>query len=159
MSPDKRKLLQLDILDVADAFCERANVHVEDDNLKAATDDYIMAIHLNENHAIAYNNLAYIWMIRDELPAALENINKAIALQDDPVFYNTRGLIYHEMGDMKKSLEDYKTAITIDPNYDHAWHGIYTVRDDIRAEINHMLTSHDIKTIDLPDKLTKRELR
>ena len=155
MTPDQRKLSQLNILDVADAFCERANVHVEDDNLDAARDDYIMATYLNENHAIAFNNLAYVWMIQNELPAALENINRAIALQNDPAFYNTRGRIHHEMDNMKESLEDYKTAIAIDPNHDHADYGIYMVRNDIQAMTNHMLTSHDIGTINLPGKLSK----
>ena len=157
MTSDQRKLLQLDIKDAASAFCERANMHVENENPTAALSDYNLALYLNPRFAIAYNNRAYLFMQLNEFQTALDDINVAIELEDDSCYYNTRGYIYHQMGKFEESLADYKQAITIDPDYDPPYIGAYYVRDDIQADAENMLTSLDIKRVILPCKPNSHE--
>lgn len=145
---DQCKLSQLNIIDVADAYCERANMHMEDGAYPKAIRDYTTALWLYPQFATAYNNRAYAHIEVGKLKLALDDINAAMKLEHDSTFYNTRGKIYHKMGDFDKALADYKTAISIDPNYLNAYGGEVLARDDIRMEAQKMLTSVDIARIE-----------
>lgn len=67
--------------------------------------------------AICLNNLAFLLATRDkELPRALEYVNQAIGeLGPNPDLLDTRALVYLNMGDTKKAIEELAVSIQDKP--------------------------------------------
>lgn len=66
----------------------------------------------------AYNNLGITYKDIGQLNKALENYNKAIAL--NPLFYKAytnRGIVLEKMGQLDKALENYNKSIALNPSY------------------------------------------
>jgi len=78
--------------------------------------------------SIAYTNLGLVYQKMGRLSGALENYEKAIALDKyDYLAYNNRGTIFYKLGQFDKAVQSYDKAVTLKP-------------DDYRAYYNRALT-------------------
>jgi tetratricopeptide (TPR) repeat protein len=67
-----------------------------------------------KNHH-AYFERHFAWMKLGEPQRALDDLNKVIELEPEPVAFLSRGEIYRFLGEYKKAAEDYAHAEAIDP--------------------------------------------
>ncbi|HXX81927.1 MAG TPA: tetratricopeptide repeat protein [Thermodesulfovibrionales bacterium] len=75
--------------------------------------------------SIAYTNRGLALMKMGRLDGALEDFNKAIALDpSDYKAYGDRGLVFDQIGQSDKAIEDFDKAIALNP----AFYEAYTVR-------------------------------
>ena len=94
----------------------RGELYLLDKNYDSALDIFTRVKELNPNWAVPYFDIASLFMERNELQPALENFNKAIALQSrTPLFYIIRSLAHFKAGDLKSAHEDQDVAIGISP--------------------------------------------
>jgi tetratricopeptide (TPR) repeat protein len=81
--------------------------------------DYTHAIDLDPDFAEAYNNRAYIYMVKKDYAAALPDLDRALELR--PNYVNAlmnRGDIYNYYYaiDYDRAVADYDLVLSIDPN-------------------------------------------
>jgi tetratricopeptide (TPR) repeat protein len=70
-----------------------------------------------EKVSIAYTNLGSFFANREQLDKAIENFDKAIALNPtDYLAYSNRGAAFDKMGQLDKAIESYDRAVTLNPN-------------------------------------------
>jgi Tfp pilus assembly protein PilF len=70
-----------------------------------------------EKVSIAYTNLGAAFANREQLNKAIENFDKAIALNpNDYLAYSNRGAAFEKMGRLDKAIESYDRAVTLNPN-------------------------------------------
>jgi len=94
--------------------------------LYGAISDYDKVIELNSSYpmqynkvGMAYNNKAYSYVKLKEYNKALPFVEKAIELdKSEWYFWDTRGEIYLNLGDYKKSISDLDIALSIEKNPD-----------------------------------------
>jgi len=104
----------------------RASSKSELGDLYGAISDYDKVIELNSNYpmqynkvGMAYNNKAYSYVKLKEYNKALPFVEKAIELdKSEWYFWDTRGEIYLNLGDYKKSISDLDIALSIEKNPD-----------------------------------------
>lgn len=103
----------------AQAYCDRATVHLRTGNYKAALDDYNTALEIMPN---AY----YIYVLRADVKAAQGKYNDAVmdityAInasqgEDDFPFLNARGKMYGRWGKYQKAMADFNACIQMLPD-------------------------------------------
>lgn len=78
-----------------------------------AIEDYNQAIELDPDVAKVYNNRGNEYVSLEEYELAMLDYNRAInlSLGSLPAYYTNRGWAYYKMGDMRKAIEDYTTAL------------------------------------------------
>ena len=95
--------------------------NLEDSLLDAAIEDYSTAIQLNPESAYAYGQRAYIHLTNGQPELALPDLDRAIALEEDPVIVArdlfSRSRIYKEMGEYEKAMADLDQAAEVDPGF------------------------------------------
>jgi tetratricopeptide (TPR) repeat protein len=67
-------------------------------------------------NAGAYFSRHFAWMDIGEPQRALEDLNKAIALEPSSMSFLSRGNVYRHLGEYSKALEDYSRGEAIDPS-------------------------------------------
>ena len=102
----------------ADAIAVRRNnlgIKYLDHDLAKAFRNFLDAVALDENFALAHNNLGLVFLEIGDLFKAIEHLNKAIELDDHlDVAYGNRGLAYLERGDFEAAYEDFTQALELD---------------------------------------------
>jgi tetratricopeptide (TPR) repeat protein len=95
-------------------------------NLPGAIADYDRAIAIAPEIASYYNGRAQIKVTNQDLPAALADMNQAIELDRNNLYYRTRGYIYRELNYWQAALGDYNRAIELNSHdgYSHAARGL-----------------------------------
>ncbi|MBI2331224.1 MAG: M50 family metallopeptidase [Chloroflexi bacterium] len=94
----------------------RGELHMIEKNYDAAYERFAQTQALNPNWAVPYFDIASLLMERGELQPAIENFNKAIALQARmPLFYVVRSLAHFKRGDLKSAHDDQEVAVGISP--------------------------------------------
>jgi len=73
-------------------------------------------IHEDPKDSGAYFDRHLAWMHVGEPQHALEDINKAIELDPQPVDFLARGDVYRHLGDYQKALEDYDQGEALNPS-------------------------------------------
>ena len=99
-------------------YFEQGDIEYEQGNCDKAIADYTRAIELNPKLAEAYNNRAYIYMVKKEYGAALADLNEALQLRPDYVnALMNRGDIYNYYYaiDYQRAVADYDQVLRIDP--------------------------------------------
>lgn len=89
---------------------------------QAALDEYQKILHIRPNDADALNNVGYINMrYKEDYETALQCFNQAI-LADSSFFqaYCNRGEAYEHMGKTQNAIDDFKTAMALNPQYEEA---------------------------------------
>lgn len=103
----------------AQDYFAQGDYNYEQGNCDRAIDDYARAIELNPNLAEAYNNRAYIYMVKKEYALALPDLDRALQLR--PNYVNAlmnRGDIhnyYYEI-DYVRAIADYDQVLSLDQN-------------------------------------------
>jgi tetratricopeptide (TPR) repeat protein len=72
---------------------------------------------LDPRHALARYNLALVLRRADRLPEALEELDRALALEPRPEAYYLRGTIYWHQGELDRAVEALRAAVTAAPGY------------------------------------------
>jgi tetratricopeptide (TPR) repeat protein len=103
----------------AQDFFEQGDYDYEQGNCDKAIADYTQAINLNQKVAEAYNNRAYVYMVKKDYSAALSDLNQALELR--PAYVNAlmnRGDIYNYYYaiNYKRAIADYDQVLQIDPH-------------------------------------------
>lgn len=105
--------------EIADIHAVLGSCYNEMGRLNEAESCYKKTIEIQPNHAEALNGLANIWAGKGaNLDKALEYAEKAIK-EDSmrPEYFHTHGLVLFKKGELRKSIESYKKALGIRPNY------------------------------------------
>jgi len=114
----------------ADAYVGKATIYllqafdqpsfpneVDQNLLDKAFHESEQAISIDTQNEDAYATRAYVFQIRKEYPAALNDLNTVIALNPKhPLIYATRGAVYQTMGDYDNALRDFDRSISLDKN-------------------------------------------
>ena len=80
------------------------------------------AISKSQTVDFAYNNRGYLKNEKGDFKGAIEDFDKAIAINSTNVeAYNNRGLAKANMGNNPEAIVDYNKAIAIDPKYEKAY--------------------------------------
>jgi tetratricopeptide (TPR) repeat protein len=103
----------------AQDYYAQGDYDYEHGNCDKAIADYTRAIELNPNLAEAYNNRAYIYMVKKDYGLALPDLDRALQLR--PNYVNAlmnRGDIYNYYYEInyERAVADYDQVLTIDPN-------------------------------------------
>jgi TolB-like protein/tetratricopeptide (TPR) repeat protein len=99
-----------------------------------------LAVELNPNFVNAHSYYAELFDILRENEEARKQIN--ITLSIDPFFtmmYSVSGFCYYHEGKFKESLDEYKKAYELDPDYEFIYWGLYS---------NYTKLGEDLKAID-----------
>ena len=94
-----------------------------------ATGYYERVIKVNPNHVYAHYNLAVIQSLFDNYDECIDWCDKVIDL--NPNFekaYALKGFAYEKMGNKKAALQEYKAALSINPNAELAKEGMKNVQ-------------------------------
>jgi tetratricopeptide (TPR) repeat protein len=73
-------------------------------------------IRQNPANAHAYFERHLAWMKIGEPQRALEDLNKVIELDPEPIAFRSRGEVYRHLGEYGKALEDFDRGEAINPN-------------------------------------------
>ena len=102
----------------AQAYCDRATVHVRTGNYKAALDDYNTALEIMPNAYYVYTLRADAKANMGNFSAAIQDISYAIQAseaEDDFQFLNARGRMYGRWGKCQKAMADFNECIRLQP--------------------------------------------
>jgi protein O-GlcNAc transferase len=83
------------------------------------------------NHTLARYNLALVLRRVDRLPEALDEINRALAIEPRPEVHYTRGIILLHQGELARAAEALRAAIGAEPGYADAH---YTLGGVLKAQ-------------------------
>ncbi len=100
---------------------ENKNPKVNDRQLESPDDEYKGCTIDYERNANAYNNIADIWLKKEDLGKALENINKAIRMVKNPIYFMTRGEIYMAMAYYSDAIKEFTFALSLEDTAEEAY--------------------------------------
>lgn len=84
----------------------------------------------NPRNPHAYFERHLGWMKSGEPDRALDDLNKVIELDPDPIAFRSRGEIYRHLGAYKMALEDFRRGEAIDPKqWENDVFGVYYQSD------------------------------
>jgi len=106
-------------LSSAQDYYVQGDYDYEQGDCDKAIADYSRAIELNPNLAEAYNNRAYVYMVKQNYAAALYDLNRALQIR--PSYVNAlmnRADIYNYYYEINyaRAVADYDQVLKIDPN-------------------------------------------
>ena len=89
----------------------------------------------------AYNYLSIIYLLKKDYESAFYLCNYSIKLNMyNPLFKNNMGLCYLGLGNKTKAIEEYKKAISIDPNNDVFYENLSYISKHLpRKKLNNLL--------------------
>lgn len=97
-----------------EAYFWRARTYIrleQDDNAIA---DFKKVVNFNPSYSPAYDNLAWLFMRRNNYDESLVNLSKSIELQPDNGWaLYMRGRVYFKKGDLQKAVENAKAACNL----------------------------------------------
>ena len=102
----------------AQDYFMQGDYNYEQGECDRAITDYSRAIELNPNLAEAYNNRAYIYMVKKDYAAALPDLDHAIQLRPNYVnAWMNRGDIYNYYYEInyERAVANYDQVLSIDP--------------------------------------------
>jgi tetratricopeptide (TPR) repeat protein len=70
----------------------------------------------NPNNSHAYFDRHFVWMKLGDPQRALDDINKTIELEPEPVAFTMRGEVHRFLGEYQKAVADYAHAEALDPD-------------------------------------------
>ena len=106
--------------DFADAYRMRARVYVAQSNPDAAIRDFTRVLELSPNDSTALVERGFAWLDKKMYPNAMADASEAISL--DPKSgraYNLRAMGRRALGDSRKAIEDFTTAVGIEPSLEN----------------------------------------
>ena len=102
----------------ADAIAVRRNnlgLNYLEHDLAKAFRNFLEAVALDENFALAHNNLGLVFLEIGDMYQAIEHLNRAIELDGTlDIAYCNRGLAHLELGDFEAAYDDFGKALELD---------------------------------------------
>ncbi len=116
----------------APAYGLRGNLRFVKQEFDLALDDYNKIIELAPNipgiHQI-YNNRGVIMALKGDIPAAIRDFDRAIAIKPDYAeAYSSRGFQKQDAGNLNEALADFNKAISLNPATSGAYEGRGIIR-------------------------------
>ena len=101
----------------ADAWFQRGNAHVSQQQWQQALDCYCEAVRVDPGHAAAHAFIGNVLRQLRQPDAAMAAYDRAIAVKPDyvEVHYN-RGVLLHQARQMREALQSYDAALSINPS-------------------------------------------
>jgi len=100
-----------------DAYLERAEIYIEQQEYDSAIEDYSSIINLESDNYLHYEKRGWIYYLNDNNEEAIADYNKLLEIKPDSISgLNNRGLIYHYIENYKKAIDDYNSALSLAPN-------------------------------------------
>lgn len=119
------------------------------DGIKRALEEFQQAIELDPNFALGYVGLADSYLLLEDyadvpreeaLPKAKTAVLRALQIDDTLAEAHTSlASVYEESWDWKNSAEEYRRAISLNPNYPTAHHW-YSINLKVRGEYDDAMT-------------------
>jgi tetratricopeptide (TPR) repeat protein len=107
----------------APAYYHRGNLKYWHRSLYSAVADFSTAIKLDPTDDVAIADRGFALLMMGKTKAALCDANELVRLRPNWVRYSTRALFRWADGDRQGALDDYSTAIFLNPFDDHAYRG------------------------------------
>jgi len=146
--------------DYAQVYCSLGNIFKELGRLEEAEASYKQAIVLEPDLAEVHSNLGVTLQALGRLDEAEASYKQAIVLKPNYAeAHNNLGVIQKEKGRLEESEQSYTQAIVLKPDFAEARQNlvelltIYTPQKKTSQQI--VKVDHDIKKIDLKDKLSR----
>lgn len=109
----------------AEAYFNRASVHMSEGRSGPAIADLTHAIELNADFSILYAYRAEAYAADGDLDRALADLDKAIALDaDNADFLASRGRVHVRRKDLTKAIADFRAALVLDADHIPASDGL-----------------------------------
>ena len=106
------------------------DMYMEFNDAKNALNYYTKAFVMNERSYQVHGRLADAYIELKEFEKALEEVNLQIEIEPSDYYYVDRGIIYSQMDDVPKAIENYKLAIADNEENCYAWSNMaYLLRD------------------------------
>ena len=86
----------------------------EEKNLDAAEVMIKKALEIEPNNGAYIDSLGWLYFKKGKLSPALEQLERASALLEDPVIYDHLGDVYLKKGDVKKALGSWQKSLQLD---------------------------------------------
>jgi tetratricopeptide (TPR) repeat protein len=99
----------------ANAFANRAETYRSTGEYDRSARDYDEAIRLRPASEALWNGRCWVRAIMGELEAALADCNEALRLERSAATFDSRGLIHLKMGKWDRAIDDYGSALQLDP--------------------------------------------
>jgi len=109
--------------DYAYAFANRAETYQIKHDYKRALQDYDNAIRIDPQLKPLWNGRCWTRAIIGQLQEALSDCNKAVGMQPDAATYDSRGLVHLKLGQYDLAIEDYSSALRLQPRLPSALYG------------------------------------
>jgi tetratricopeptide (TPR) repeat protein len=119
----------------ATVYAARGWRRSEQGSLLDAIQDYRKAITLNPKYGEAYRCLGEAEFALNHNKQALENFDRAIALQPTARAFERRGAVRYDVHDFKGAISDLSEAIKIDPASSYYLYSRAYSRDDLRDRV------------------------
>lgn len=107
----------------SEAFANRAEAFLKQNNYDRAARDYDDALRIAPNLDVVWSGRCWVRAILGDLQAALEDCNRALKARANAATYDSRGLIYLKMGRLSAAIDDYNSALQLDPKLPSALYG------------------------------------
>lgn len=98
------------------AFLILGRIHADNENLAEALRCLDESTHIDPNQEAAYALKGTIFLTQKEYAKAVDQLDKAIDIADDPAFYLNRGIAYRLLSDNKKSQKDFDKFLSLYPD-------------------------------------------
>jgi tetratricopeptide (TPR) repeat protein len=109
--------------DYAYALANRAETFQIMHDYERALRDYDNAIRADPNLKEIWNGRCWARAIIGQLHAALTDCNRALSIRPNAATYDSRGLTYLKLGQYDLAIEDYSSALRLDPRLADALYG------------------------------------
>jgi len=95
-------------------YLQQGSNFIEQGRYDEAIEQYTRAIELNPNLPHAYNNRAYVYLIKRQYDLAIAECNRAIELDSSfAMAYINRALAYKGQGKKEEALADLEKSVTL----------------------------------------------
>ena len=93
------------------------------DQYDKAIEMFQKALEVSNDHIPSLYHLGLMEHSSGKLTAALESLTKVLnAIGDDRLVYQKRGLVYQDIKNYRKAIEDFDKAAEIEPNYSETYY-------------------------------------
>jgi tetratricopeptide (TPR) repeat protein len=109
--------------DYAYAFANRAETYQIKHDYQRAVRDYGDALRADPNFKAIWNGRCWARAVIGQLQDALTDCNNALGAQPNAVTYDSRGLVYLKLGQYHSAIDDYDSALRLEPKLASAFYG------------------------------------
>ncbi len=96
-------------------------------DITEAIDSFRRVLALAPRHTLARYNLALVLKRIDRLQDALDELDRALAIQPQPEAYYTRGIIYWHQADLDRATRAFGDAVAVEPRFAEAYYALGSV--------------------------------